>query len=314
MRRWVSVSAVGLACLFVFAATPLLLPLLAIVDVVRDRRMPLCRAWVWLAGVLVAEVVGVVIALVSTGASDLEGSSYRLQRSWSRALIAWTGWVYGLRVEHTGPTLDEGRFLLLPRHASLADTLLPMWVTDGRAPLRPRYVLKKELQWDPCLDIVGSRVPNVFVDRSGVEGEVGRVAALADDLGPRDFVVLFPEGTRFSAARRDRVLKRLRERGQHDRLAAAERLENVLPLRAGGTIGLLARQPLDVVLMAHTGLEGTRTLGDVLRGDLIGRTIRVHTRRVPGSQIPGEEAALRAWLDDSWAWVDRAVGSMRDAA
>ncbi|MDC0708578.1 hypothetical protein POL68_08865 [Stigmatella sp. ncwal1] len=43
-----------------------------------------------------------------------------------------------------------------------------------------KYVLKRELLWDPCLDVVGRRLPNVFVERSGDRGkaEIEAVATL----------------------------------------------------------------------------------------------------------------------------------------
>jgi hypothetical protein len=53
------------------------------------------------------------------------------------------------------------------RHASIGDTLLASALVG-----RPhgifwlRYVLKRELLWDPCLDVVGNRLPHVFVDRA----------------------------------------------------------------------------------------------------------------------------------------------------
>ena len=49
----------------------------------------------------------------------------------------------------------------------MATTTYPQTTTyvSRRYHLRLRYVLKRELLWDPCLDIVGQRVPNIFVDR-----------------------------------------------------------------------------------------------------------------------------------------------------
>ena len=54
---------------------------------------------------------------------------------------------------------------MLCRHASLADSLVSAWVITSVAGMNPRYVLKRELLVDPCLDIVGNRLPNHFLDR-----------------------------------------------------------------------------------------------------------------------------------------------------
>ena len=58
-----------------------------------------------------------------------------------------------------------GPAVMLCRHASLADSLVSAWVVTSLAGMHPRYVLKRELLVDPCLDIVGNRLPNHFLDR-----------------------------------------------------------------------------------------------------------------------------------------------------
>ena len=71
----------------------------------------------------------------------------------------------------------------LCRHASIADALVVGWVLSARAHLKPRFVLKKELSFDPCLDVVGRRVPNYFVDRRAVntQTEINGIAEMAGD-------------------------------------------------------------------------------------------------------------------------------------
>ena len=65
-----------------------------------------------------------------------------------------------------------GPIVLISRHASLADALLPAWLLGRNGDMRPRYVMKRDLLVDPCLDIVGHRVPNWFVDREPEDGTV----------------------------------------------------------------------------------------------------------------------------------------------
>ena len=75
--------------------------------------------------------------------------------------------IFALRlvVEDAGAAAG-GPLLVFARHASLADVLLPAVLVADRERLRLRWVLKRELLVDPCLDVVGGRLPNVFVDRS----------------------------------------------------------------------------------------------------------------------------------------------------
>jgi 1-acyl-sn-glycerol-3-phosphate acyltransferase len=173
--------------------------------------------------------------------------------------------------------------------------------------MRLRYVLKRELLWDPCLDVVGQRIPNVFVDRFSDDpaAEVRRVQVLSRDLGPRDGVFLCPEGTRFSESRRARVLLRLEQEGKEKLLEAARSFSAVLPPQLGGTLGLLEAAPqADVVVGVHTGFEGTTSLARLWNGGLVGRTVRVEFWRVSRCEIPDGRDAREAWLLDQWRRVN----------
>jgi 1-acyl-sn-glycerol-3-phosphate acyltransferase len=172
--------------------------------------------------------------------------------------------------------------------------------------------MKRELLWDPCLDIVGQRTRNAFVRRGSGEREkeIALLRGLAADLGERDGVLLFPEGTRFSPAKRQRALAHLADAGQAARLAHAERLRHVLPPRRGGALALLETRPdVDVAFLAHIGFEGTANLNDIWNGKLIGRTIRLYFWRVPSADIPQTAAGRVEWLDTQWERVDAWVAA-----
>jgi len=235
-------------------------------------------------------------------------ANFRLQCAWARALFGGASRLYGFRVEVEGrETLAPSPFLLFLRHASTADTLLPAVLVSAPLGIRLRYVLKRELLWDPCLDVVGNRLPNLFIDRfsEDSEREIGRVAALAAGLGPGEGVLIYPEGTRFSAEKRARILERLRASGRRDLAARAERLTRVLPPRAGGPLALLDAAPAaDVVFCAHTGFEGATSLGALWRGGLVGRRVRVAFWRVPAAQIPAGGDARADWLFAQWERID----------
>ena len=91
---------------------------------------------------------------------------YRLQVGWLLALLAGARKLLGIRLEiENREALEEGGFLLLLRHASVVDALLPGGLVGRSADLRLRYVIKEELRIDPRLDIVGNRLPNAFARR-----------------------------------------------------------------------------------------------------------------------------------------------------
>jgi 1-acyl-sn-glycerol-3-phosphate acyltransferase len=224
---------------------------------------------------------------------------------------------FGLRLEvEDEAELGRGPYLLLVRHASSADTLLAAALVSRLHGIRLRYVVKRELLWDPCIDIVGNRIPNVFVDRSSVDSarEIRRTQEIAHGLGPRDGLLTYPEGTRFSEEKRSRVLERFRREGDVKMLDYARSLQFVLPPRPGGTLGLLEAAPrVDVVVCNHTGFEGAATLAQIWRGSLVHQQVRVHFRRIPREAIPGERDDRLAWLLEEWQRVDAWVARHRNS-
>jgi 1-acyl-sn-glycerol-3-phosphate acyltransferase len=156
----------------------------------------------------------------------------------------------------------------------------------------------------PSLDIFGHRLPNHFVDRSGAdtEGELARLQQLAAEMGPDEGLVIFPEGTRFSAEKRERAINRV-ERTDPVLAARMRRLRHVMPPRAGGTAALLAGAPdADLVLFLHHGMEGLREVRDVVALVPLDRPITITARRIPRSEV--DEENLGDWLLDLWEGVD----------
>lgn len=321
-RRLVTVPAALAAAAAGWALAPLWLLLALGRDLLgRHRGAPTTRLLAATLWYLAFEVLGLVGALgVWTWAGGglhrrrLERAGAALQRWWSGCLFAGLRHIYGLRVEIDGPIDAAGDrpFLLLMRHVSMVDTLLPAVAWANARRLRLRYVLKAELCAVPTLDLVGHWLPNAFVRRGGADPtrEVARILRLHEGMGAREGLVLFPEGTRFSPGRRQRLIDRLATRGDAARAARAAAFTRVLPPHPGGPVALLGRRKPgeDVVLCAHTGLEGVLGIAAALDGRLIGRTLRLKVWHVPGEQVPRDPAAALAWLDDRWREVDAWVG------
>ena len=260
-------------------------------------------------GGLLALVVHWFGAGLGRDKAKMREGSYRLQEWWARHLFGAVVRIFGLTVTVEG--LDQvapGPIIVMMRHASIVDTLLPNVFVTGKARIRLRYVLKKELLADPLLDIAGNRLINHFVDRSGDSvAEVKAVVALTEGMTDREGVLIYPEGTRFTEARRDKVLAGLGERdtGLAER---ARRLRRVLPPRPGGSAGLLEAGH-DVVIAAHTGLEPLATIPDAWSRRIVGAHLRIRFRRFPGSSIPQTRRGRVDWLFDRWDEVDAWVGA-----
>ena len=312
-RRLVTVPLLLMAALLLTVLSPLWLLLGLAADTLRVRfRYPLVRlfafgvCWAWLetAGVLTAFGLWVI------GQGRNDNAHYALQRWWAANLLASLGTTCGIRVETTdSDVFPPGPTVLFVRHASLADSLVSAYVITTLARMRPHYVLKRELLSDPCLDIVGQRVPNYFLDRGANDSapELAAIEQLASGLGHGDVGIIFPEGTRANPVKRANALAKIEQRDPA-RAARLEALAHLLPPRPSGAMAMMRGAPTaDVVLAWHVGFEGLDTFGGILKA--LGRPfepIRLVARRVPNAQVPRGEA-FADWLDEQWLRMDGEV-------
>lgn len=318
-----SIPALVVVAVVYLGVLPLLLPLAAVFDVLGRRRLAAVRALLALALYVVCEVAGLLgaaiigIAYVGRARSAAAcAANYRLQNLWARTLLRGAMRIFAMRVRVEGDdVLATGPILLFVRHASTVDTLLAAnFVAPGR-PFRLRYVIKHELLWDPCLDVVGLRIPNAFIRRGSGDGgrEIEAIRGLARDLGPRDGVLIYPEGTRGTPAKIAQIVARI-EAVDPERAARVRGFRHVLPPRYGGPLGLIEERPdVDVVILTHTGFDGVHDLAELWRGALIGRELRIRFRRVAAAGIPTTRAERERWLDAEWQRVDADVDELHRA-
>jgi 1-acyl-sn-glycerol-3-phosphate acyltransferase len=321
-RRAISLPAIYVGLVLAVLGLPLWLALAALADLATGgarRRWPKLRS-VWLVlGYLGWTCFGVTawagLELVSfrLPRERYLRRLFRLQQIWARGLFDMARRSLSLSVHvEEGFVPDEQPILLFVRHASLVDVLLPAVFVSGPHDVLLRSVMKREVLFDPAIDLVGQRLENAFVSRGkgSADREEQAIRALASGLGLREGVIVFPEGTRFSDAKRADALARIRDSGDTARLARAEKLEHVLPPRSRGPLAVLdAARGADVIFLAHRGFDGAAGLVDVLRGTLIGRAIELKTWRVPRADVPAEREACLAWLDAEWARVDAWIAS-----
>lgn len=312
MRRAVTIPAVMLSLLALFAALPVLLPLAFVVDLARAAgRRSFVSVRIVLFGVsfLATEVLGLALLLgvwlASLGRSELRAArTWPVQRWYTAMHYVALRTLFRLRFEvEDDEATTPGPMLVLVRHASIIDSLVPAVFIANAHQMRLRYVLKRELLVDPCLDLAGHWLPNRFVARDGVDTarEVEAVRSLKTGLEADAGVLLYPEGTRFTPEKRRRVIERLNGAARE----RAERLRHLLPIRPGGVLALLDAPPAcDVLFVAHHGLEGFAHVADILRGALVGRTVRLRFWRVPVASIPAGADERRAWLAEEWQRMD----------
>lgn len=312
LRRLVTVTGVYLALVLMTTLLPLLVMLCLVVDVARRigggkpfmASRILIFGWLYLLGEAWGLfVLGVTALIPKDQALD---ATYRLQNRWAAWNFRAVRFIFGLTFSADGQeSTTPGPIILLSRHASLIDTLLPSWFVTREVGLRVRYVLKKELLVDPALDIAGNRLPNHFVDRGAADSErdLAALRSLASDLTEDEAVLIYPEGTRYSDAKRARYLKRFAKRtGRVAEIASS--LRSVLPPRPGGTLALLEGSRADVVVLAHRGLEGFARVKDMWRGGIVGSRIDVTFRRITRAEIPEARSDRVTWLFEIWSEID----------
>jgi 1-acyl-sn-glycerol-3-phosphate acyltransferase len=311
-RRAISIPGFLLATVLVVAVSPLIFLVGLPVDLVFRRRLATLRAWAMVDVFFLCESAGIIasawIWLRHRDRQAFLDANYRLQFWWAGTLYRMGVRLFSLKMEVEGAdAAAEGPVLVFSRHVSPIDNLLPVALISLPFRSRLRWVINRSLLRDPCIDIVGNRLPNCFVANSSGDSdkEIRRVEELGRNLGDIDGVLIFPEGGLFTPARRERLIARLDAGGEPALRDRARQLRNVLPPRLGGSMALLgAANNVDAVFLAHTGLEGSTTYHAILGGDIVGRTIQVKMWRVPAAAIPSTYDERAAWLFEQWRAVD----------
>ncbi len=306
---------------------PVVLPGAAVVDLTLwlVRRKPwmgvrlVAMAWWFLFGEL-RGVLGLAAIWVITG-GPLGARSllrrrlvYDLRIHWSSSHLAGVRALFGLTLEVEGlEQAGPGPVLILMRHASIIDNVLPDAIVGREHGLGLRFIIKRELQMLPTIDIGGRWVPTYFVRRGSSDSaaEVRNLRGLAHDLGEGEGILVYPEGTRKTDAKLAAAQAAIAER-RPEIAPLANRLKHVLPPRLGGPVALLEEgRGVDVVLFGHVGLDGFGYIRDVWAGGLVGTTVRMRFWRTPAADVPEGELERVAWLYEQWLALDEWIGEQR---
>ncbi|MGB5311562.1 MAG: 1-acyl-sn-glycerol-3-phosphate acyltransferase, partial [Polyangiales bacterium] len=265
--------------------------------------------WTFLGIEMIGLTFAAVIYLITPGDDQRRQTLFfKLECWWGSSLFRWLCRFLSLTTSVEGDeNVLPGHVLVFIRHASIIDTALPVAFISNTKGLRLRYVFKRELLVDPCIDVAGHASPNYFIDRGGSPAEeLAGIRSLALDLGDQG-VLLYPEGTRFTERKKAIALKRL-AKTHPDLVPLAESFKHCLPPKPGGALTLIEAAPdADVLVVAHRGLEGLAEVADLLSGSVVGKEVQVSMWRIPASEIP-EGDARRRWLFELWKRVDDFVG------
>jgi 1-acyl-sn-glycerol-3-phosphate acyltransferase len=235
------------------------------------------------------------------------------------SVLARTGEsLLGFRLHVTEPPdtdpLDGDRpVLVLARHGGPGDSLAVVHLLLGRYRRRVRVVLKNVLALDPALDILLTRLKCVFLPGGKTVDSSTFIAAAAADMGDRDVLLIFPEGGNWTPGRQARAIDRLRRNRAFDKARVAEQLDYLLPPRSAGVLAsLVARPGLEIVFVAHTGLEELVTLREVW--DHLPFEVPMSLRWWKTGLRPNLDdcKAVDDWLNAEWAVIEEWIGIQAD--
>ena len=314
---------VTIACELVLLVLTLPLAVAGVLSAVVDRRLRLLRLAAMGASYIVVELIGLTLLLGVWLGRPVKGRAW-----WDSSNVRVLAWALGnvlgaarrtvgfsIAVQEppsTSPFDDPGPVLVLARHGGIGDSFTLVWLLAARYGRRPRIVLKQVLLWEPLIDVALTRMHACFLPPGSRRGESldARIAAISSSLGPREALLLFPEGANWTPRRRITAMSRLWAARKPAAVKAAALMEHVLPPRAGGVLACLdARPGLPVVVVAHTGLDKVTTAG------ALWRTLPFATPRSvrwwPAAAVPGGEAERLEWLTAEWAVIDQWIDARR---
>jgi 1-acyl-sn-glycerol-3-phosphate acyltransferase len=308
------------------AAAVVMLPAIVVcaatADLLRLRvKFPTVRVALFLVQYAVNDSVEILLAgplalVAGLGRGRRQAASVRRHervQAWSLDVLARRAErLLGLRVEVDQPSLDAltpGPVIVLCRHVNLVDASLPSLLYQ-RLGMRTRGAIMGELLADPGFDLIYGRTGSVFIPRDNAVEARQLVQHLAHGVDAGTAVVIFPEGRLFRAEVLRRALVRLADTNPQ-RFARLSEIRHVLPPRPGGVLALLDALPgVDVVVLAHTGLDQFASFRELARSVPLVAPIRCTAWRIPFDDVPAEPEARIQWLDELWLTIDRHVRSV----
>lgn len=214
----------------------------------------------------------------------------RWQCWWGDALCTMVIRIIGIRMD-IRPTVGaagwEGPCIVVANHSSSLDILVIFALMAKLGRTDVRWILKRQLLSVPTIGHSCRETGCGYVVRGGDSGDMDRVRHCAKlARADRASVVIFPEGTRYVAPKRD------------------SGYANVLPPKAGGVIALRYELPDYPVLSVTIRWDVARGATTVLDGaSYVGRTVTVES----ALHDDIDSRTVIEWLKREWHRKDAAL-------
>jgi 1-acyl-sn-glycerol-3-phosphate acyltransferase len=319
VRRPITVTLWLVMSVVCLALSPLLLTLAAIASAVTGRPQTLifARLVVTYFALELSTLIACAALWLACGCGVLMGTRrfqrlhYQLLRWFVHGFARRCVALFDIRVAEEESTEarraleSDGPLLLFCRHAGPGDTILLIDRLLTRFDRLPSVVFKESVALDPCVDLIGHRLPHAVLDTSKKEDCEARIEEVAAGLGDRGVLLLFPEGGNFTPERRRRAIRKLWRTDRRSEAAKAEGMSHVLPPRPGGALAALRGNPeADVIFGAHAGLGLAAFPTQIWQEPPIGKTFHTRMWLSPAAERPGDPDEQIAWLYDWWRRLD----------
>ncbi|MDB5972148.1 MAG: 1-acyl-sn-glycerol-3-phosphate acyltransferase [Hydrocarboniphaga sp.] len=219
--------------------------------------------------------------------------------------------------------IEPGRsYLLMANHQSWADILVLCDAFQGRIRF-PRFFLKRELIWVPIIGVACWALDMPFMKRHSREALARNPELRSDDLrATREFcekyrrqpitAIMFPEGTRFTEAKRDG------KQSPYRHLLRAKSAGMAFTLNAMGEqfAGLI-----DVSIAYKPAAGAGGIVWSWLCGQQQTLVVQAELRPIPAELMHGDydtdaeyRGRFQAWLNGLWARKDAHLGLLKAQA
>ncbi|WP_040810804.1 1-acyl-sn-glycerol-3-phosphate acyltransferase [Nocardia concava] len=308
----------ALSSLLLLAAAPLLLCAKAILllpgtpNRVRARARLVLLAAVFLAVFEVLGDFGVTERRPGRqGGCDLLAAQNRRLRRWGFALA-------GMRlVPDRKPTVPRDRpLIVLARHAGMFNSPLVAHLISTDLGRDIYCAAKTTSALTPGLrrSYLGSGVELFRFGKA--RGRAAAAQCMRDQAARAsnsDALLIFPEGTNYTATRRRAAISALRDRGRHRLAHRAQRCRHVLPAHPAGAWTLAEAAPnADVLILAQTGLEDlSATDGRLDYPPIHTGTVHYTWWHIRAQDVPRDREQFAHWLNERWYEVDSWIAAVR---
>ncbi len=312
-RRVFSIPFALLIAPLMVLFSPVVFPLLLVVDLfTAPRRLPLTR--IGATAVVFAFHEWQAVFLYLHRAILPQDNRWEAMREamgiWSGSLHKWAGYTMGLRFDWAEPsTMPAGHPLVIARHASNIDAIIPASLFAGILNRPAHHVLKNALRWAPSMDLFAPPLGNYFVQRGrDTQAELRQLERLASVVRPEGSLVIFPEGTFSTPENRAKVRASLARKGETEAVALSDELTALLPPKPAGVLTLLNARPDCIpMILAHRGLDNVASFKGLWSSLPLREPVVV--RWWPTAPPPTDHDGQVRWLQDEWRRADRWVAS-----